>query len=272
MTNQSKRRSIQLTVFMLSTLVGARAQAQMSIPTSCDHPLAKSWLAQRQWLDAEGYPVASDLIACQQFSQFNHELIIARLSPAANSAEQDPPFNLYLYRLNQDGELVTQVDFPHFTFNDATGPQQLRFEPNSYRLAPQANAIGLRIRYHNQGCRVCEGDWQKSELHLFLVRAKTFNWIVRRLNVAETSTQQAANSANCVYAGSQLQVRLKLAKTRHAGLADLLLYVQQSTVPGLQNYGGPACPASKLPTTHQLLRWHYNGQQYQGPQPTLLGR
>lgn len=255
---------------MCSVVAPLWAQNQSVVATpECPHDAAWQWLQQQGHIDQADNVYPASFIACVEIA---NQLIIARLSPAANSTEQERPLDLHLYRLNHDAELVTQAVFPRFSFDDATGPQQLSLQPNRYRLAPQATAIGLRVRYSNQGCRACEGDWQKSELHLFLVRAKTFNWIVRQLNVAETSTQQAANSANCVYAGSQLQVRLKLAKTRHAGLADLLLYVQQSTVPGLQNYGGPACPASKQPTTHQLLRWHYNGQQYQGPQPTLLGR
>lgn len=240
------------------------AQSETEGNDACSQASALTWLQQE---DAEKKSDATVFFACRQFAVFGQDLIIARLMQG--TGENESTLDLYLYRVNPDQGLVSQAYFPAFTGYDAMGPRHITLDAETYPLASGSHAVGLRIHYSNETCRACEGMWNYDELDLFLLKAKKSDWVLRHLRTAEMQTRMAADSRNCVYAGIQSTLSLRIDQRRHAGLRDLQLHQKIRAVPGLRTYAGPECPPQKQRIRKRQLHWYFDGRQYRGVRPEL---
>ena len=243
------RRTVAIALWLGSSCVTAHA--------ACDSGLAERMHAKlhpNRTLDHER-------AVCQPWRAFPGRSVVVLPLPRQGSEPDHTEFDLELLVVQQADNgntdrmtIVSRLFEEKALIDDAIRIEELRIDTTRYRLARDARAFGLRVRY--QGSSRAH-PYARETLSLYLPQGPR---LARVLDSVEMSLQRGEWDLRCAGSFEAARGSLSLGPDISNGHADLVLH--RTRTESMQRPLGDECVTQEQPARFDSVTMRYDGSVY----------
>ena len=247
------RRTVAIAFWIGSSCVAAQA--------ACDSGLAERMHAKLH----PGRTLDHERAVCQPWGAFPGRSVVVLPLPREGSEPDSTEFDLDVMVVQQADNgntdrmtIVSRLFEEKALTHDAIRVEELRIDTARYRLAQDARAFGLRVRYQGSSRAY---PYANETLSLYVTQGPR---LAKVLDGLEMSVQRGEWDMQCAGTFESMRGSLSLGPGASKGYANLVL--NRTRIESANRPQGEACVTQEQPARFGSATLRYDGSAYRMPQ------